>query len=311
VDFGGEGERVEGGGGAGGGCERAKGGVVVSGDERAGGVEEFRHVLDLIEAVTPAVGPTLKRQWSGGDGLGGIPGEDVNDVGGVEQVERGQLQVVAIEVALVPGCRAGLNHLHLGSASLMIVNHRDDRCLVGEEHGAVFGVVFHLPTPGGRVQQGLVAVEVEDGKILTRRRGDAENVGVLVQAVGLVDVGIRVHSRPFAVTNCIEGIAIGVRAHRGGGEFGAGVVAEGVGDRRRDACTTVIDPRGAAGDSIVDVVEAGDEVGASTVFDGGDEIAVGLKTSHGLEYAIAPAGNQVAIGQIRILSHRERREHKG
>jgi hypothetical protein len=88
-----------------------------------------------------------------------------------------------------------------------------------------------LINPGGRVQQGLIAVVIEDGDVLTRRRGGAENVGVLVEGVRMVGVGDGVLNRRLPVADGVEGVGVTVRAQQSRGQLGACVVIEGIGTR--------------------------------------------------------------------------------
>ena len=59
-----------------GGCYRAVGGVGVGGGDVAGGAEDFAHVLGEVETVGVPGAVFLDRQRAGGDGLGGILGDE-------------------------------------------------------------------------------------------------------------------------------------------------------------------------------------------------------------------------------------------
>ena len=71
----------------------------------------------------------------------------------------------------------------LEPAALIVIGHFDYGGVVREDDRAVLGVVGDLPEAGGGTDEGLVAVGVKEKRELTRRRGGAEDVGVLIEGV--------------------------------------------------------------------------------------------------------------------------------
>ena len=71
-----------------------------------------------------------------------------------------------------------------------------------------------------------VSVGVVLGDGLARRRGGAENRGVLVEAVRRVGVRRRVRRRADAVADAVVGVAVAVRPDNRGGKFRAAVIAK-------------------------------------------------------------------------------------
>ena len=152
VDFGGELEGVgegEGGGGEKGG--RAVGGVGVGEGLGAGGIGEAGDVLvAVVEIVEGGVGGVAEEEGAGGNGLGGVP--DVGLIGGV--VEAAELLDTLKEVG------SGRGGAHFHAASHAVECHRDDGVAGLPTHGAVLGVVGHLPDAGRGLDEGLVAIGV-------------------------------------------------------------------------------------------------------------------------------------------------------
>jgi len=100
----------------------AVGGVGVGGADVAGGAEDFADVLGEIPAVGVPGAVFADGQGAGGDGLGGVPGEQPQaGVAGAGEVATGDLEVAAVDVALMKRNTTVRCHLFGGAASVGVV----------------------------------------------------------------------------------------------------------------------------------------------------------------------------------------------
>ena len=121
-----------------------EGTVGVGGGEGAAGGVELADVLGEVPAIGVPGTVNLDGQRAGGDGLSGVPGQQPHHrVMTTGEVNAGNLQVAAINVALVQSDAAVDCHLLVGAAAHGIVLTFHDRVAfrVGKCHGAVFRVV--------------------------------------------------------------------------------------------------------------------------------------------------------------------------
>ncbi len=154
------------------------------------------------------------------------------DVGAVKHIEDSDLEVTAIEVTLMASEGTGIVLLVREAAAHVVVGHLNDRGLIGEKDGAVFGVVSHVPDTSGGTEEDLIAVQIKfRGKVFDWI--DWINAGVLVQRAGGVDGIGAEFGCGEPVANRIEIVGVSVSADDGVGDFRANVVAEGV---RLDWC---------------------------------------------------------------------------
>ena len=87
---------------AAGGGYLAVGGVCVGGCDVAGGAEYLAHVLGEVKSVGVPGAVFLDGQGTGGDGLGGVPGDEPKTrVVATGEVDAGNLQIPTVQVTLV------------------------------------------------------------------------------------------------------------------------------------------------------------------------------------------------------------------
>ena len=167
------------------------GGVAVGGADVAGGAEDFADVLGQIPAVGVPGAVFADGKRTRGNGLSRVPGEEPQaGVAGAGEVATCELQVTAVEVALVKRDAAIRCHLFGGAASVGVVGvgtlcHECGAASVGHtgEQVALRFVALrerHVAGHGERVQQvaaGLVGV----AKLL---------FGTTVQEAGAIDAPI-------------------------------------------------------------------------------------------------------------------------
>jgi hypothetical protein len=266
-----------------GGGDLAEGGVGVGGADVAAGAEDFADVFVLVVGVAIPSAVLLNGEGTGGNGLGWIP-HDVpkSGMGGAGEIYAGDLQVAAVDVALVQGDVAADGDLFHEAATHIVVAAFNDGlfAFAGEFDRAVVGVVNNGPNAAAGFQQGLVAVGVE-----LRFEGTAAiggNLGVLVEFVSAVGDFFRDFFGRFAVVVVVVGKVIAAEA--ASGEFVTVVVGEAIVFHRALA-------GGAAGaetsQSIVSEVALDHVGGAVFVAHAGEEVAFDF----------------VALGQVHAMGH--------
>ena len=125
-----------------------EGRVGVGGADVAGGTECFADILRQIPTVCEPRAVFADGKGTGGNGLGGVPGDEPESgVITTGEVAAGNLQVATIDVALVERYTAVDCYLFKGAAAHGIVlafNNRVGDC-VGECDRAIFCVVNDAP----------------------------------------------------------------------------------------------------------------------------------------------------------------------
>ena len=198
--------------------------VVVGGADVAGGAEDFADVFGEVPAVGVPGAVFADGKGARGDGLSGVPrDEPERGVGGAGEVTTGDLQVAAVNVALVEGDAAVGGYLLGGAAAHGVIAALDDGGAIGtgEAHGAVLGVVLHAPDAGGGLHRGLVAICIEGG-------GEIAHDGVLIQLIGRVRRHFLTLGGCVSIADVVVGVAVGAAVDCGAGKFAAGVVHEAV-----------------------------------------------------------------------------------
>ncbi len=242
-------------------------------------------------------------QGARGNGLSRIPGEQPQaGVAGAGEVATGDLEVAAVDVALMEGDVTVGCHLLGGAAAMGVVAAFDDRCLVftGEANGAVFRVVLHTPDTGGGLDQRLIAICIEGGsedrflvlldgciliKFIGRVRCTACHAGALFESGG-------------AVADVVVGVAVVDAVDCGAGQFGAGVVHEAVVYRLAVSGGAASER---AAECVVGIGTLGHEGGAAMVGHADEQVA--LRFVALCERHVAGHGErvqQVAAGQITV-----------
>ena len=145
----------------------AVGRVGIGRAEIAGGAVYFADVLRQVPAVGVPCAVFLDGQRARGDILRGIPGNEPQaGVSGSGEVDAGNLQVAAVDVALVQRDTAVGGYLLRCAAAHVVVlaMHGGDGAvnrLAGEVRGAVFGIVAHSPDAGAGLHTGLVTIRIK------------------------------------------------------------------------------------------------------------------------------------------------------
>ena len=146
----------------------AVGGVGVGGADVAGGAVDFADVLGQIPAVGVPGGVFLDGQRARGDGLGRVPGDEPERrMRGAREITAGDLQVAAVEVALVQRDIAVHRDLLRGAAAHGII-FAVDACAAAAVHlrevrRAVLGIVADGPDAGAGLHARLVAIRIVGG----------------------------------------------------------------------------------------------------------------------------------------------------
>ena len=154
-------------GGAAGGGDIAVGGVGVGGVDVTGGTEYLAHVLGEVKAVGVPGTVLLGGQRAGGDGLGGIPGDEPKPrVVTAGEVNAGNLQIPTVQVTLVQRDGAVDGYLLEAATPHAVVGAGDHRAggFIGEADGAVLCVVDGVPDAGRGLYHCLIAIGIEDGR---------------------------------------------------------------------------------------------------------------------------------------------------
>ena len=234
--------------------------------------------------------------------------EEAADAAGVL---KGAGEVEAPDIIVGCGCGIGINSLAdkvpsvvnegiccRGGCFLYAAAH--EVVAVGDEGDAVGGdpeeAVFGVPEESEVAVLDYVAVGIiHEGRTVC---GVGIQEGILVQFVGDIDVGRAVFGGFRAIADGVIGVGVGVGAHFGGDEFGAGVVAEEVG-----GCA-VVDALGAAAYGVVGVGEGGDDVGTPSVGDEGFEVAEGFVfVGDGEAEVVGVAGEEGGVGDVGITKN--------
>ena len=150
-----------------GGCYRSVGGVCVGGGDVAAGAEYFAHVLGEIKTVGVPCTVFLDGKGAGGDGPGGILGDESKTrVVATGEVDAGDLQVTTVQVALVQRNDAiHCNHLEAAASHAVVgAGNYSSGSLIGEADGAVLCIVDGRPNAGLGLDARLVAIGIEDGR---------------------------------------------------------------------------------------------------------------------------------------------------
>ena len=280
-------------------CDFSVGGVGVGGAEVAVLAEDFADVLGEIPAVGVPGAVFADGQGARGSRLSRIPGEQPQaGVAGAGEVATCELQVTAVDVALMKRDAAIRCHLFGGAASVGVVAAFDDGSAIRtrEADGAVFCVVLYRPDTGGGLDQRLVAICIKGGHesgFLVLLDG-----GVLVKVVGCVCRHCLTLGGCVSIADVVVGVAVGVAVDCGAGKFAAGVVHEAVVYRLAVA-------GGAAGERAAERVVAVGTLchkGGTTVVGHADE-QVALRFVALRERHVAGHGErvqQVAAGQVAV-----------
>ena len=145
----------------------AVGGVGVGGADVASSPVYLPHVLGEVPAVGVPGGILLDGQGAGGYRLGGVPGDEPETgMVGALAVAACDLQVATVEEAVAGGDDAVFRH-HLGGAAPHVVvgaGNGEVLSLFAEQHGAVLGIVGHIPDACAGLDAGLVAVVIVGGR---------------------------------------------------------------------------------------------------------------------------------------------------
>ncbi len=215
-----------------GGCYFAKRSVGIGGVDVAVGAKHFAHVLGEVEAVGAPGAVLLDGQRARGYRLRGVPQQQPHHrMMTAGEVDAGNLQITAVNIALVEHDLATGNHLLVTAAAHVVVAamHRREvtlSILRGEVGGAVLVVVGDGPAAGACLHAGLIAVGIklrqEETFIILH------NAGVLVERIRRVDgCFLSLHGK-FSIADVIIRIAVGNAVHAGAAQLGAGVVGEDI-----------------------------------------------------------------------------------
>ena len=205
-------------------CDFSVGGVGVGGAEVAVLAEDFADVLGEIPAVGVPGAVFADGQGARGNGLSRVPGEEPQaGVAGAGEVATCELQVTAVDVALMKRDAAIRCHLFGGAASVGVVAAFDDCAAIGagEAHGAVFCIVLHTPDTGSGLDQRLVAIGIEGG-------GEIAHGGVLVKVVGCVCRHFLTLGGCVSIADIVVGVAVVDAIGRGACQLGTGVMHEAI-----------------------------------------------------------------------------------
>ena len=211
-------------------------------------------------------------------------------MGRAGEVERCDLQIAPVDVALVKRDTAVGGYLLRCAAAHVVVlaMHGGDGAvnrLAGKIRRAVLGIVADGPDAGARLHAGLVAGGIvgrdEVGNIIHREHR------ILVERIGLVAGDfLSILLCGLAVADVVVVVGVAAVVHRGGSQFAAVVVAEGVVDGLPVA-------GGAAGERaaecIVGVAALGHGGAAALVEHAGEQVTLRL----------------VALGERHVAGQRE------
>ena len=138
-----------------------EGGVGVGGGDSSGWGVELADVLGEIPAVCVPCAVDLDGQRTRSDRLRRVPRNvPQGRVGGAGEIQRGDLQVAPVNIALMQRYATVDCHLFVGAAALSVVRtfHHGVALAVGEAHGAILRVVEGGPNTGFCLDERLIAV---------------------------------------------------------------------------------------------------------------------------------------------------------
>ena len=118
--------------------------VGVGGGDSSGGGVELADVLGEVPAVCVPSAVDLDGQRTRGDRLRRVPRYvPQGRVGGADEIQRGDLQVFPVNIALVERYATVDHHLFVGAAALSVVRtfHHGIALAIRESHRAIFCVV--------------------------------------------------------------------------------------------------------------------------------------------------------------------------
>ena len=124
----------------------------------------------------------------------------------MRQIQLGYLQIAPVQVPAMAGYCSIDGDLLLEAPSPVVVAAGDGSpaILAGEDDGAVIGVVAHLPNTCWGLDEGLVAVGIEDGLKMFFSPG---NICVLVETVSIVGCFFFQFPGCFAVADVVVLVA--------------------------------------------------------------------------------------------------------
>ena len=205
------------------------GGIGIGGGDVTGGTEDFAHVLGEVKAVGVPSAVFLDGKRAGGDGFGGIPGDEPKTrVVTAGEVDAGDLQVPTVQVTLVQRDGAVGCYLFVRAATHAIVSafYHGTGFFISEAYGSIFGVVDGAPDTCFGLDKRLVAIGIE---LWDERCGTIfRDGGVLVELTRRVLCAACHAGAGFdsggAVAYVVIGVFVVLAIHHSSNKFGAGVV---------------------------------------------------------------------------------------